>query len=185
MDKTLDKKWQWFDVPVFWRHNSRPKLHQHKLIYPRTTIRTVNLSKKKKSWNICLSVCLPACLSACLPACLALSDIRNSIYMFGGSHVSLYMKINTEWRWNNTKRGGGKGKPCLSATWSTTDLFRNFTTTSHNTVSSLTWPISKCYSLKILAVFSEMRTKRINTEARNCERQTWWCVSYQYALKVK
>jgi hypothetical protein len=55
--------------------------------------------------------------------------------MFGGYHFSLNMKMNTECRWNNTEGRRGRtrrrrrrtaDKPCLSATWSTTDFIQKF-----------------------------------------------------------
>ena len=59
LNETLDKKWQWFDVPVFWRHNSCSKLHQHTLIlshwHPRITICSVLTLRRTRVWNICLS----------------------------------------------------------------------------------------------------------------------------------
>ena len=128
LDETLDKKWQWFDVPVFWRHNSCSKLHQHTLTYPRTTICTV-LTFRRQECEI--FVCL----------CLALSDIRNSVYTFGvPTSACTWKKIpsvggNTEKRRRRRRKRRTAVKPCLSATWSTTDLFRNLTTTAHTTYS--------------------------------------------------
>jgi len=128
----MDKKWQWFDVPVFWRQNSCSKLHQHTITYPRTTLCTV-LNFRRQECEI----------SVCLSACLVLSDIRNSIHMSRGSHVSLHMKKNTECRWSNAEKKRRRerrtaDKHWLSATWSTTDLFGNFTTTSQITHSFFT-----------------------------------------------
>jgi hypothetical protein len=116
LDETLDKKWQWFDVPVFWRHNGCSKLHQHTLTYPRTMTCTV-LTFRRQECEI--SVCLSAWRS----------PISETAYICLGVPTSA-----CTWRKRRRKRRTAV-KPCVSATWSTTDLFRNVTTTSHTTYS--------------------------------------------------
>lgn len=91
----------------------------------------VNLSKTRV-WNICLSVCLSAWRS----------PISETVYICLGVPTSActWRKIpsvggNTEKRRRRRRKRRTAGKPCLSATWSTTDLFRNLTTTSQATYS--------------------------------------------------
>ena len=90
------------------------------------------------------------------------------------------------------REGGGGGKEGLrlnpvSVPLGPLQIYSEIWLLPHrqHTVSSLTWPINKCYLLKIIAVYSEIHTKHTNTEARDCEHQTWWCVYLPVCFKSK
>jgi len=125
-----------------------------------------NLSKTRV-WNICLSVCLPGALrypKQRFSRQLAHGRKKTSV---GGVILKRKGEGNVGLRINS-----------VSVSLGPLQIYSEISLLPHrkHTVSSLTWPIRKCYLLKIIAVCSEIRTKHINTEARDCERQTWWCV---------